>query len=117
MPDDEQLSSDRITYPIPTRTDGTVLTWDSNDAHLPGLIHEFSKWVTRTGHFRALFEHHAVPISNGKLAVDSVAAVTFVMGPSGCGKSTLFKMVLGIEHKATGKIYTVIDGKPTPSRS
>ena len=34
----------------------------------------------RTGSFRTFFRHHAVILSNGKIAVDSVAAVPFIQG-------------------------------------
>ena len=48
--------------------------------HVEGILHELSEWTARTGHYVTLLENNAVLLANGKMAVNSVAAVLFVSG-------------------------------------
>jgi hypothetical protein len=43
-------------------------------------MRECRKHYIRTGLFQSWFEHRAVPLPNGKLAIDSVEAVSFILG-------------------------------------
>ena len=63
----------------PVYPDGTPIDWDGNDAHIPGALYECGRFYKRTGIFQTFFEHHAVQLSNGKLALDSVNAVQFIL--------------------------------------
>ena len=65
---------------VPTDADKEPITWLGNNAHIPGVLYEVKRWVTRTGHFKALIQHGAVQLSNGKLAIDSVNSFKFVIG-------------------------------------
>ena len=64
----------------PTYPDGTPIQWDGIDAHIDGILFETGKFYKRNGQFQTFFKHRAVPLSNGKLAVDSLSAVYFVSG-------------------------------------
>ena len=64
----------------PTYPDGTPIQWDGIDAHIDGNLFETGKFYKRNGKFQTFFKHRAVPLSNGKLAVDSLSAVYFVSG-------------------------------------
>ena len=79
MPDDDD-STIKTDYSIPTDPEGDAILWSGNDAHIEGIIYQMNDWQVRTGNFIALIEHGAVPLSNGNLAVDSVQAVPFVTG-------------------------------------
>ena len=65
---------------IPTDIDGNKIEWDDNPAYLAGALYECSLFYERTGLFEALIKDGAVALSNGKLAVDSASAVSFVSG-------------------------------------
>ena len=66
--------------PTPFNIDGEPITYDGNPAHVEGILHELSEWTARTGHYMTLLENNAVLLPNGKMAVDSIAAVLFVSG-------------------------------------
>ena len=66
--------------PTPFNIDGEPITYDGNPAHVEGILHELSEWTARTGHYVTLLENNAVLLPNGKMAVDSIAAVLFVSG-------------------------------------
>ena len=66
--------------PTPFNIDGEPITYDGNPAHVEGILHELSEWTARTGHYVTLLEKNAVLLPNGKMAVDSIAAVLFVSG-------------------------------------
>ena len=53
----------------PVYPDGTAIDWDGNDAHIPSALYECGRYFKRTGQFQTFFEHHAVQLSNGKLAL------------------------------------------------
>ena len=66
--------------PTPFNIDGEPIIYDGNPAHVEGILHELSEWTARTGHYVTLLENNAVLLPNGKMAVDSIAAVLFVSG-------------------------------------
>ena len=66
--------------PTPFNIDGEPITYDGNPAHVEGILHELSEWTARTGHYVTLLENNAVLLPDGKMAVDSIAAVLFVSG-------------------------------------
>ena len=60
----------------PVDASGVPIQWDDNDATLDGILYELDLFFERTGHHLALFEHRAVALSNGKLAIsDNTSAV------------------------------------------
>ena len=61
--------------PTPFNIDGEPIIYDGNPAHVEGILHELSEWTARTGHYVTLLENNAVLLANGKMAVDSIAAV------------------------------------------
>ena len=58
--------------------------------YVEGILHELSEWTARTGHYVTLLENNAVLLANGKMAVDSIAAVLFVSGEKNDGGSYSF---------------------------
>ena len=54
------------------------IIWSGNPAHLEGVLHELSKFISRDGYFIPLLTDRAVLMSNGKMAVDSVQASLFL---------------------------------------
>ena len=76
--------------PTPFNIDGEPITYDGNPAHVEGILHELSEWTARTGHYVTLLENNAVLLANGKMAVDSVAAVLFVSGEKDDGGTYSF---------------------------
>ena len=64
----------------PVDIDGNKLVWQSNPAHLDGILFEIERFFIRMGLFLAFLTDHAVLLSSGKLAVDSVQAVSFITG-------------------------------------
>jgi hypothetical protein len=65
---------------IPTYPDKTPILYYGNPATMDGCLHEAGEFFARNGTFSMFDEHHAVAMSNGKLAVDSVQALLFIMG-------------------------------------
>jgi hypothetical protein len=81
MEDDTLSTTPIITDPyIPVDTDGEPLLWEGNDAHIEGLLEEVKKHCIRNGLFISFFEHHAVSLSNGKIAIDSVQSASYILG-------------------------------------
>ena len=82
MPDNsDDTDNIKITDPlVPVYPDKTPIIWDDNPATLEGILYEVGQFYERTGLFQMFFKHHAVPLSNGKLAVDSIQAVQFLTG-------------------------------------
>ena len=76
--------------PTPFNIDGEPITYDGNPAHVEGILYELSEWTARTGHYVTLLENNAVLLANGKMAVDSIAAVLFVSGEKDDGGSYSF---------------------------
>ena len=74
--------------PTPFNIDGEPITYDGNPAlrYVEGILHELSEWTARTGHYVTLLENNAVLLANGKMAVDSIAAVLFVSGEKNDGR-------------------------------
>ena len=71
-------ASDNTDYPVAKDRYGDQITYDGNPACLPGIMHDVNKWIERTGHFKLLFEHYAVPLSNGALAIDQPDNIQFI---------------------------------------
>ena len=66
---------------VPTTTDGTPIRWiGDNDATIDGTLYEVGRFYKRSGLFQSYFRHHAVALSNGKLAIDSINSVYFISG-------------------------------------
>ena len=64
----------------PSDIDKEQLTWDGNDAKIPGLLFEVSKHLIRNALLQPFLRHRAVLVSNGKTAVPSLQTVSFVQG-------------------------------------
>ena len=81
--DSESTTVEHTSCPVhhvPTDIDGIPIKWDGNPAYLDGALHEASEFYKRTGLFEALIADGAVALSNGKLAVDSLQAISLVSG-------------------------------------
>ena len=66
---------------VPTYSDNkSAIKHDGNNARIPGLMRAVGKYLARIDYLQELFKFRAVRLSNGRLAVDSVQAVTFVKG-------------------------------------
>ena len=81
--DDSTLSttdnySDSIYFP--TTSDKEHIIFLDNDATIEGTLYEIGRHYKRSGLFQMLFNHHAVSLSNGKLAVDSNNTVYYTSG-------------------------------------
>ena len=50
-----------------------------HDAYILGTLHEVGRYYA-LGLFQPHFAHRAVVLSNGKMAIDSVSAVSFTTG-------------------------------------
>ena len=79
---DTPLHTEHTDILVPIDQYKDPITWDGNAAHIAGILHEIKKYYKRVGIFQPLLEHHAVALSNGKLAVDSVHTVSFIHGLS-----------------------------------
>ena len=71
-------NSDNIYFP--TTPDKEPITYTDNDATIEGTLYEIGRYYKRNGLFQMLFDHHAVSLGNGKLAVDSNNAVYYTSG-------------------------------------
>ena len=65
---------------VPKYTNGDVIKWEGNNAHIEGVLYEVKQYCLRKKLFQPLLEHNAVLLSNGKLAVDSIQAYNFISG-------------------------------------
>ena len=54
------------------------ISYDGNPACIPGVMHEIELHIKRTGQYQLLFEHRAVPLSNGGLAIDQADNISFI---------------------------------------
>ena len=61
----------------PTDLDGELLQWDGNNAKIIGLLDACGKHYTRKGIFQTFFQHRAVLLSNGKIAIPSKLTILF----------------------------------------
>ena len=71
------VSSDIL---VPVDTDKEPIVCEDNDAYILGTLHEVGRYYARVGLFQPHFAHRAVVLSNGKMAIDSVSAVSFTTG-------------------------------------
>ena len=65
---------------VPVDTDKEPIVCEDNDAYILGTLHEVGRYYARVGLFQPHFAHRAVVLSNGKMAIDSVSAVSFTTG-------------------------------------
>ena len=63
----------------PVFTDNNPILFKGNDAEIPGLIHAFGAWSTRTGRFAPFLKHHVVS-DHGYIFIDDLAAISFLTG-------------------------------------
>ena len=63
-------------YLVPVTTDKEPIIFEDNDATIEGILYEVGRFYKRNGLFQMLFKHRAVPLSNGKLAIESVNSVS-----------------------------------------
>jgi hypothetical protein len=69
-----------LNYLVPVTIDKEPIIFEDNDATIEGILYEVGRFYNRTGLFQMLFKHRAVPLSNGKLAVESVNTVWYTSG-------------------------------------
>ena len=69
-----------LNYLVPVTIDKEPIIFEDNDATIEGILYEVGRFYKRTGLFQMLFKHRAVPLSNGKLAVESVNTVWYTSG-------------------------------------
>ena len=67
-------------YLVPVTTDKEPIIFEDNDATIEGILFEVGRFYKRNGLFQTLFKHRAVPLSNGKLAIESINSVYFTSG-------------------------------------
>lgn len=65
---------------VPTDEAGQPLIWDGNDARNIGLLNETSTFLELNGLHQACIQQRAKLLSNGKLAVESISVVPFILG-------------------------------------
>ena len=71
----------------PTDLDEDPLLWDGNNAKILGLLYGCDKNYLRKGQFQPFFQHRAVLLRNGKIAVPSKATIPFIMGELDDGRT------------------------------
>ena len=64
---------------IPVNLDGSMITWDKNDASIDGVLMQFGKWSKRNDTFESLFNDHAVSYK-GKIYLDTANSAYFLTG-------------------------------------
>ena len=67
-------------YLMTTFPDGTPIEWDGNYATILGKLEECNKFYKRTGTLKMFIHQHAVPLRNGRLAVDHLIIAYFLHG-------------------------------------
>ena len=77
-PDDD--STNTIDILVPTDTEGHSLNWDGNPAKVHGLLDETNKHYTRNGLFTELISDRSVSLSNGKIALEHLHSIPYIMG-------------------------------------
>ena len=82
MSSDAQNTADNNTTNrlVPTDIDSNPIEWEGNPAQIDGIMYEVELWQQRTGHFETLLKDGGVLLPNGKLALDSLSAVSFASG-------------------------------------
>lgn len=63
---------------IPTIPNGTKIIFDGNPATIDGVLHSISEHYESNNIFQPFLKHNMVVLSNGRLAVDSISAVSFL---------------------------------------
>ena len=77
--EDNNSTANNNRHPIPTDTDNNPVSFHDNPAHIEGALEEFRLWCDRTGHFLPFYENRAVSLPNGKIAVESLQCVPFIL--------------------------------------
>ena len=85
---DEVANASSLLKHTPVDIDKNPIIYDGNPAHVLGVLHEVNMYWTRTGLFQSMLKTGCAPLSNGKEAIDSLAAVPFVTG----------SIAYGVEH-------------------
>ena len=75
---DDDAKDTETSRSIPCTADGIKITIGNNKAAIAGALHEISRWSTRTGMHVDLIQNRAVPLSNGRLAVESPLSIPFI---------------------------------------
>ena len=94
---------------IPLDPDKEPIIWDGNDAHIEGLLFEVGKYYRRVGIFQPLLKDHAVALSNGKLAVDSVHSLSLARA-STCFWSAAGTLASSRRHDGRGATHISCPG-------
>ena len=80
------MSADDITNTVtsdklqPVTADGLPIKYNENNATMAGILFEIFAFWKRNGLFQEYIAHHAAPLNNGRLAVDSVNSIPFILG-------------------------------------
>ena len=77
---DNQSSDTNTRTNAPTDIDGEPIKFSGNPAHALGTLEAIKLCWQRTRQFQPLLENGAVLLSNGKLAIDNLQAVSFLNG-------------------------------------
>lgn len=72
-----QYTDNNLLKPVYTDHSRNHLGWQRRDHPIEGTLHEVGRFFKRRGLFQTFLKHHAVPLSNGKLAVDSANTVYY----------------------------------------
>ena len=83
----EDSTTEHTDHLVPVDSDKEPIVWDGNDAHIAGILYEVGLYYETQGLFQSLFEHRAVTLSNGKLAVESLSSIPFILGDISDGSS------------------------------
>ena len=75
---DENVPDNTVDTFIPTIPNGTKIRFDGNPATIDGVLHSVAEHFESNNIFQPLLKHNMVVLSNGRLAVDSISAVSFL---------------------------------------
>ena len=73
-------SVDTDSVIVPTDLNNNPISDEGKAAYRAGALHQAKEFYERSGDFAFLISHAAVPLSNGKTAVESEEAAFFVCG-------------------------------------
>ena len=88
----DSTPSDSTDISVPVDITDQPLKWDGNDARILGLLKETWEHLERNGHLVTHIQKRARVLSNGKLAVDHISSVPFLMGLEDEPERTLTSM-------------------------
>jgi hypothetical protein len=75
-------NSDAPAPGVPVYPNDDPIVWDDNNGSLDGILHDFFKYLVTTGEHEMLFQHRAVPLRNGNLAVEDMQSCVFLNDPT-----------------------------------